>query len=257
MNEVNDDASERVRTERLMRLAQLAYKTALAGYLGNNYTQSRLIRQPYRIPQQTGYEWVMENLGHRRSCYKMFRMNLDVFTSLHTLLVSHYGLESTRDVTSVESLAMFLWIVGAPQSFSQVEVIFSRSTEKIHKKFKHVLKCLCKLASQNIRPRDTSFMIMHDKIREDRFWLHFKGAIGAIDGSHIRVEVPTEEVVNHTGRHRFTSQNVMAICDFDMRFTFIVTGCPGSAHDTRILNDSLVKYADRFPTPPAGTYFIY
>lgn len=41
-----------------------------------------------------------------------------------------------------------------------------------------------------------------------------------------------------------------------MRFTFVVAGWPGSEHDTRILNDSLVKYADKFPTPPAGTYYL-
>jgi hypothetical protein len=28
--------------------------------------------------------------------------------------------------------------------------------------------------------------------------------------------VPIEEVVNHTCRHGYTSQNVLAICDFDM-----------------------------------------
>jgi hypothetical protein len=45
----------------------------------------------------------------------------------------------------------------------------------------------------------------HDKVKEDRFWPYFKGAIGAIDGSHVRVSVPTEEVVNHTCRHGNTT----------------------------------------------------
>jgi hypothetical protein len=38
----------------------------------------------------------------------MFRMSPDVFMTLHDLLVSSYGLTSTRNVTSIESLAMFL-----------------------------------------------------------------------------------------------------------------------------------------------------
>jgi hypothetical protein len=54
-------------------------------------------------------------------------MNPDVFMSLHNLLVSAYGLKSTRNVSSVEALAMFLWIVGGPQSFSQAENRFERS----------------------------------------------------------------------------------------------------------------------------------
>lgn len=183
-------------------------------------------------------------------------MNRDVFNSLHNVLVSHYGLESSREVTSVESLAMFLWVVGGPQSFSQVENRFARSTETIHRKFKEVLNCLCKLACHNITPRDPSFNTVHARIKEEPFWPHFKDAIGAIDGCHVPVEVPADEVVNHTGRHGFPSQNVMAVCDFDMRFTFAVAGWPGSAHDTRILNDTLAKYAHRFPKPPAGKYYL-
>ena len=51
---------------------------------------------------------------------------------------------------------------------------------------------------------------------------YFKGAIGAIDGSHVKVEVPAEEVVNHTCRHGYISQNILAICEFDMRFIFLL-----------------------------------
>jgi hypothetical protein len=58
----------------------------------------------------------------------MFQMSPNVFMALHDLLVSSYDLTSTRNVTSIESLAMFLWIVGGPQSFSQAENRFERST---------------------------------------------------------------------------------------------------------------------------------
>jgi hypothetical protein len=49
-------------------------------------------------------------------------------------------------------------------------------------------------------------------VRENRFWPYFKGAIGAIDGSHVQVGVPVDGVVNHTNRHGYTSQNVLAVC---------------------------------------------
>jgi len=78
---------------------------------------------------------------------------------------------------------------------------------------------------------------------------NFKGAIGAIDGSHVKVVVPVEEVVNHTCRHGYTSQNVLAVCDFDMRSIFAVAGWPGSAHDTQILNHELANFLS-FPVPP-------
>ncbi|KAL5664542.1 hypothetical protein ACJX0J_024650, partial [Zea mays] len=43
-------------------------------------------------------------------------------------------------------------------------------------------------------------ILYFEELKQDRFWPYFKGAIGAIDGSHIK--------------------NVLVICDFDMRFTF-------------------------------------
>jgi hypothetical protein len=82
---------------------------------------------------------------------------------------------------------MFLWIVGGPLTFSQAENHFERSTWTIHMKFKEVLKCLLKLGKDNIKLRDPTFSNEHDKLKDGRFWPHFKCAIGAIDGSHVKV----------------------------------------------------------------------
>jgi hypothetical protein len=110
---------------------------------------------------------------------------------------------------------------------------------------------MCKLDKYNIIPRDPTFSTDYARVRKNRFLPYFKGAIGAIDGSHVKVVMPVDEVVNHTCRHRYTSQNVLAIYDFDMRFTFIVAGWPGAAHNTRILNHALA-YFSSFAVPPKG-----
>jgi hypothetical protein len=41
------------------------------------------------------------------------------------------------------------------------------------------------------------------------------------------------------GRKHYTSQNVLAAVDFDLKFTYVLAGWEGSAHDASILNDSL------------------
>ncbi|XP_071681375.1 protein ALP1-like [Lolium perenne] len=43
------------------------------------------------------------------------------------------------------------------------------------------------------------------------------------------------------GRNYYTSQNVLAAVDFDMRFTYVIAGWEGSAHDASILADSLSR----------------
>ena len=63
-------------------------------------------------------------------------------------------------------------------------------------------------------------------------------------------------MVNHTCRHRYTSQNILAICDFDMRFIFVVAGCLGFAHDSRIHNHALANLSS-FPVPPKGKKIFF
>jgi hypothetical protein len=72
----------------------------------------------------------------------MIGMRIEIFWSLHDLLVSTYGLKSTSNISCMESLAMFLYIVGGPQSFSHAKNWFSRSPSTIHMNFMEVLFCL-------------------------------------------------------------------------------------------------------------------
>src|SRR5438105_1966023 len=148
----------------LLLLNELSQHAALLGNLGDLYNKRYFHKGEYRAIEapETGYEWVMSCFKRPRYFYKMFRMSPDIFMALHDLLVSSYGLTSSRNVTSIESLAMFLWIVGGPQSFSQAENRFVRSTWTIHMKFKEVLKCLLKLGKENIKPRVPTFSNEHD-----------------------------------------------------------------------------------------------
>jgi hypothetical protein len=138
----------------LLHLPQLALHAAILGEMGNQYTEWYLNKGEYRETPESGIQWVMRCFGRPRYFYKMFWMIPKVFMKLHDLLILNYGLTSSNNVSSIESLAMFLWIVGGPQSFSQVENRFTRSMWTVHTKFYKVLNCLCKLAKENIKPTD-------------------------------------------------------------------------------------------------------
>ena len=43
------------------------------------------------------------------------------------------------------------------------------------------------------------------------------------------------------GRKHTTTQNVLAAVDFDLRFTYVLAGWEGSAHDALILADALQR----------------
>jgi len=68
--------------------------------------------------------------------------------------------------------------------------------------------------------------------------------------------VPQDKFMQHLCRKGMTTQNVLACCDFDMRFTFVLAGWPGSAHDMRVFRDATTRYGHVFPHPPTGLYLL-
>jgi hypothetical protein len=137
-------------------------------------------------------------------------------------------------------------LIGSKQQYKLIR--FIQKYKLTCKKFYEVLDCVDRMAGDYIRPKDRNFTTVHPKLQTPRFWPHFKDAIGAIDGTHIKVIVPKELEIQHMNMKGYTSQNVMAICDFDLRFTFVVPGWPGSVHDTRVWADAQVSYA-HYPHP--------
>ena len=53
--------------------------------------------------------------------------------------------------------------------------------------------------------------------------------------------VPEKHRAAFLGRKHTTTHNVLAAVDFDLRFTYILVGWEGSAHDARILTDALQR----------------
>lgn len=50
---------------------------------------------------------------------------------------------------------------------------------------------------------------------------------------------------------------MLAFCDFNMCFTFILTGWEESAHNTRLLKYATTNNDHSFPHPPIGKYYFF
>ena len=61
--------------------------------------------------------------------------------------------------------------------------------------------------------------------------------------------------VRYIERTGAITQNVMAICDFDMHFTYASIDQPGSMHDTTVLYTAMHMDKATFPHPPKGKHF--
>ena len=73
--------------------------------------------------------------------------------------------------------------------------------------------------------------------------------MGAIDGTHIAANVPVEKQPRHRNRKQVISQNVLVACTFDMKFTYVLAGWEGLAHDGRLLRSAVLRQGSRLTVP--------
>ena len=61
---------------------------------------------------------------------------------------------------------------------------------------------------------------------------------------------PKKRQVPYIGRKGITTQNVIAVCDFNMCFAFAWVGWEGAAHDAQIFLEALRRTSLNFPHSP-------
>ncbi|KAG8481189.1 hypothetical protein CXB51_026027 [Gossypium anomalum] len=102
-----------------------------------------------------------------------------------------------------------------------------------------LLRAILKLYKLVIRLPDES---TPSEIRNNpRFYPYFKDCIGALDGTHICASVPLSIQGRFRNCKRGTPQNVLVVITFDLKFSYVLAGWEGSAHDYHILSDALSR----------------
>ena len=72
----------------------------------------------------------------------------------------------------------------------------------------------------------------------DFFW---QGCLGALDGTYIKVRVPTDDRKPYRTRKGEICTNVLGVCTRDLMFTYVLAGWEGSAADSRVLRDAISR----------------
>jgi len=75
-------------------------------------------------------------------------------------------------------------------------------------------------------------------LKEDKY-RPFKDPISAVDRTHIEITVPANQQAPWRNRKQFLNQNVFTAYTFNLRFTYIYIGWEGSAHDIRVMMDTI------------------
>ncbi|XP_077249152.1 uncharacterized protein LOC143888595 [Tasmannia lanceolata] len=194
-------------------------------------------RALYENNYQTDRTFVNILMNSDVHCHNLLRMNTECFGRLVDIFKSSGLLTGTIHCTVEEQLAIFLHTISHNQQNRCMVVYCKRSGETISRYFNKVLRAILKLVDRFIKPSSSN---TPRQIREnDRWYPYFKDCIGAIDGTHIPAKVPADIKLCFIGRKGSPTQNVLAACDFDLKFTFVLAGWEGTVSDSRMLGDTL------------------
>ncbi|XP_019158190.1 PREDICTED: uncharacterized protein LOC109154905 [Ipomoea nil] len=200
-----------------------------------------------------GYNYIQNVLAEDSDNFRqVYRMYPNVFLKLCHIIREKTLLKDTRYITVEEMVATFLLTVGQNSRYCHTRETFYRSHFATSKNFNKVLKALNTIAPEMmVKPSFT----VPTRIREStRFYPYFKDCVGAIDGTHIPAMVTGRDVSSYRNRHGIISQNVLAACNFDLEFIYVLSGWEGSAHDSNLLSDSLSRRNGL--KVPQGKYFL-
>ncbi|KAH6802699.1 nuclease HARBI1-like protein [Perilla frutescens var. frutescens] len=187
-----------------------------------------------------------------QSFRQLCRMYPDAFMKLCSIIRDKINLEDTRHICVEEMVTTFLIIVGHNDRYCNVRQRFGRSHFTTSQNFNKTLKTLNTIAPDMMVKPSTAIPA---KIQEStKFMSFFKDCIGAINGTHIPAMVRGREVSSFCNCHGMQSQNVLAACNFDLQFIYVLSGWEGSAHDSKLFLDALSRRNGL--QVPQGKYFL-
>ncbi|KAI3445096.1 hypothetical protein Pfo_001761 [Paulownia fortunei] len=173
-----------------------------------SYYENHIVKESCRDSMYRGHRFIMDVINeHHERCHQLFRMEKHVFLRL------------AKELRQIKLL--------------KDSQRFQHSGETISRHFNIVLKALINFSMLVIVA--PSFEQIPSYIRNNpKYWPHFKGCIGAIDGTHVHAIIPTNEQLAYRGRK----------------------GWEGTAHDSRIFNEAIHRPTLKFPMPPTNKYYV-
>jgi hypothetical protein len=83
---------------------------------------------------------------------------------------------------------------------------------------------------------------LSDVIRNNpKFFPYFQDAVGAVDCTHVHCWPSSATRSRYRDRNGNLTQNIFAVCNFRMLFTYVMSGWERSASDSHIFHDAQQK----------------
>jgi hypothetical protein len=143
-------------------------------------------------------------------------------------------------------------VVGLYQS-GRKQILPNRYTEIfLIRSFSEALNAIVAVGPEVIKLPDAS-IVPSEIANNPKMMPFFKDCIGALDGTHIECKPPAKKAKPYRNRKGDLTQNVLAVCSFDLRFLYVLPGWEGSAADGSVLLDAI---SAKGLAIPEGKYYL-
>jgi hypothetical protein len=236
-----------------------------------DYYKTYYTKQPRNESIYAGERWLTRLLdqGYETRVRENLRMDRSTFLKLCEWLQEHTSLKDSRRVSAKQKLAIFFDDLrprhvpatrcGALPALAgndfkvNINSTFNSLLMELYRCFHEVLLALLRLHEAYVRLPAADDPIPPRITESTKYRLYFKDCLGTLDDTHIDAFISGEPTAPYRDRRGKLSQNVLAVCTFDLQFSYILAGWEGSAHDSRVLRDAITHHGF---SVPAGKYFL-
>jgi hypothetical protein len=104
----------------------------------------------------------------------------------------------------------------------------------INRHFNEILQPILSLSHEFIKLLDPNVIQL-----EDTKWKWFDDCLGALDGTYVDVLVPLKDQGRHKNRKQHITTNVLGVCDWRMKFLYVLARWEGSGLDSQVLWETM------------------
>ena len=173
-----------------------------------------------------------------------FRFRKESVEKLTRRLINHHNFQQHQTggrepVPILKQVCIFLWYCATTDQLRELGDRFNVSNSTAHgivrRVFNAIIDCLLphviKWPSGNrLREVMEGFKLLKN----------FENVIGAIDGTHIPILGQGQNNDAYINRKGYSSIVLQSVCDHQLMFTDCYVGWPGSVHDARVFNNSVL-----------------
>ncbi|XP_061362876.1 protein ALP1-like [Gastrolobium bilobum] len=183
------------------------------------------------------------------ACIENTRMDRRCFHNLCDLLKTVGMLQPSRHMGIEELVAMFLHILAHDVKNRVIKRQFMRSGETISRQFSKVLQAVLRCHTVLLkRPEPVP------QNSTDNKWKWFKNCLGALDGTHIKVNPLQVDKPRYRTRKGEIATNVLGVCSQDCQFIYVLAGWEGSAANSKVLRNAISR--PNGLRVPKGYYYL-